>query len=525
MKDWLPRILVLLALAIILGVPFLLRPGAPAKDVRPGDANTLIILTPHNDQTRYEFSRAFNQWRKSQGLAEVHFDWRASLGTSDLRRKVLSELRKAIETDGPDARLSYDLMFGGGDYNHNLLAKPIKAKYKGKEISLAASVPAKVSDQVFAEAFPQPTIGGEPLYFRDRRWVAVAMSSFGIVYNRDVLKMLELPEPRNWPDMADPRYQGWVALADPGHSGSISTTFSLILQRMGWTEGWSTLRRVFANARYFSSTASQVPVDVSNGQAAAGMCIDFYGRFQSGAIGGSSGEGGNRVGYIAPVKQVGDRLVAMTAVTADPVSVMRGAPHEALANQFVQWLLSKPAQQLWQARRGSQYGPEKYELRRLPARRDLYNKVDAADWVDLHERPFDIASPLPPGTPNYFSYIAPISHAMAIDIQDDLRDAWRAINRLPADDPRRTKMLALFDAMPEPLDLDRAWPDEQLQRNWQSILADKFHPRHAEARKVLTDFVGALKDRWSDRDRKIQDRLEWTRFFRANYRKIVAMGQ
>jgi len=518
MKDWLPRILVLLGLAVVLGVPFLLRPASAPSERQVDRADTLIILTPHNEQTRFEFERAFNQWRREQKLAPVHFDWRASLGTSDLRRKILSELRKAIETSGPDAKLSYDLMFGGGDYNHDLLARPITGQYKGQALALSASVPANVPAQVFDAAFPEPTIGGEPLYYKDRKWIGVAMSSFGIVYNRDVLTMLNLDEPLNWTDLADPRYDGWVALADPAHSGSISTTYNLILQRMGWTEGWATLRRIYANARYFSARASQVPVDVSNGQAAAGMCIDFYGRFQAGAI------GGNRVGYVAPVKQVDGQWVAMTAVTADPVSVMRGAPHRELADQFVAWLLSRPAQHLWQARRGSEFGPQKYELRRLPARRDLYNDRDTAQWVDHAERPFDIAQPLPPGTQNYFSYVAPVTHALAIDIRDDLRAAWRAIHQAPADHPHLSAMKKLFDAMPPPLDLDRLWLDSQLRRQWRSIQADTSHPRHAEVLAILNDHSASLKKRWSDEKQKMQDRLEWTRFFRSNYRKVVELG-
>ena len=67
-------------------------------------------------------------------------------------------------------------------------------------------------------AFEQPTIGGLPLYDQKNdppQWFGTALSSFGIVYNRDVLQHLELPEPRTWSDLRDPRYRGWIVLADP----------------------------------------------------------------------------------------------------------------------------------------------------------------------------------------------------------------------------------------------------------------------------------------------------------------------
>src|SRR5690606_9298033 len=98
------------------------------------------------------------------------------------------------------------------------------------------------------------------------------------------------------------------------------------------------MRRIYANARYFTASAGKVPVDVSAGEAAAGMCIDFFGRYQAGAI------GGDRVGYVDPA--------FMTAVTADPISILRGAPNETIAHEFVRWLITPPAQRLWQARLG-----------------------------------------------------------------------------------------------------------------------------------------------------------------------------
>ncbi len=203
-------------------------------------------------------------------------------------------------------------------------------------------MPIDLPEGMLEEIYPEPAIGGEPLYHPEHRWYGAAVSSFGIIYNRDVLQMLNLPEPRTWADLQSPSYRGWVALSDPAHSGSIAATYNIILRRKGWADGWHLLRRAFANARYFTSSSSQIPVDVSAGEAAAGMCIDFYGRFQAQAI------GRNRVGYVDPKH--------MTATTADPIAMLRSAPHRELARQFIMWVLSKDAQRLWQRRVGALVG-------------------------------------------------------------------------------------------------------------------------------------------------------------------------
>src|SRR6185437_9839589 len=99
-----------------------------------------------------------------------------------------------------------DIVWGGGDnlFDHNLA---VGGYLQG--ISL--------NHDLLARAFAQPTIGGLALYDLKNnppQWFGTALSSFGIVYNRDVLHHLGLPEPKTWKDLADPKYAGWILLAD-----------------------------------------------------------------------------------------------------------------------------------------------------------------------------------------------------------------------------------------------------------------------------------------------------------------------
>ena len=607
MSEWWSRIAILLAMAFVLGVPFAFHMlGDHAAGPVEETVGRLVIYSPHNEQIRYEFSRAFNAHRIEQGNPPIEFDWRSSGGTSDLRRQVSDffqrRAREALEQHtGHVPGIEADLFFGGGAYDHDQLARRLRVTvpmnvddlrvvdpalaqlWQSNDVKLLIEVgrtynlddnwflgwtqagvevivevdvthsqtdariaawrdaglrvsfvdkarqqapllvsraaeytmaaPLEIDDAALATIFPEPTIAGEPMIHPDRLWVGAALSSFGIVYNRDMVRHLGMEhEPQTWDDMADERYFGWIALADPGHSGSIAATYEAILRRKGWTEGWASLRRIFANARYFTAAASKVPVDVAQGEAAAGMCIDFYGRFQAGAI------GGDRVDYVDPRY--------MTATTADPITILHGAPNAQLAREFVLWVLSKDGQQLWQQKLDTPGGPDRFELRRLPIRRDVYTPEAMADWTD-DVNPFDIARPMPAAMPGLFRFVAPVCHAMAIDIHDDLKAAWEAIIR-EKDPAVRASMLELFDRMPAELTL--TWPDAHLAANWATIIDQPDHPRYAQVASTLKTFTDNLAKRWRDqdgvsgKDRLLDDRLRWTGEFRENYRQIVAMS-
>lgn len=523
MREHLAKFVIVGLMLLVVGVPFLLRPqDTAATSWAEGPADKLIIYTPHNEQIRFEMEVGFNQWRESNGQSPVVFDWRASGGTSDLRKTILAQFEAKARQSREDDGIGADLFFGGGEYDHNKIAKGVTITRDGRDVTIPAAVAADLPDGLIDEAMPQLLIGGERLIHPDRLWVGTALSSFGIVYNRDLLVMLELDPPETWADLAAPEYQNWIALADPGHSGSIGATFNTVLRRTGWTEGWSMLRRVFANARYFSSSASKVPVDVSSGEAAAGMCIDFYGRTQAGAVaaagwsGDRPGQTTSRVGYADPV--VNGR--SMTATTADPITLFRGAPHRQTAEQFIAWTLSKDSQRLWQKELDAPGGPVKFELRRQPIRADLYTADEKTDWADPQIDPFPTAVPIMAGMPDFFAAVSPVAQAMAIDVHGDLVAAWRAILRTPDDHPDMPEMLRLFDLMPPALTL--TWPDTELETDWPAVVGNPDHPRHAEAAGVLSDFMERLSERGDDE--KLRDKLEWTLFFRDNYRRVADLG-
>lgn len=516
----LARLAILLVFGIVLGVPFLFR---PPEAVAPRDAAVLVVITPHNEQIRLEFATAFDQWHRKHFNQPAVIDWRQPGGTSEIRKQLNALYKKAIATGQmrPDGTLEYgtmpfDLCFGGGSYEHDQFRIGVSdVPPGGKEpVNISIAAPAGFSDAEIKAWFGDNVIGAGYLYdpgdpkknIPAQHWVGSALSGFGIVYNRDALKRLDLHEPANWPDLCDPRYSGWLALADPRASGSVETSFNSILDNFGWDEGWRILRDMCANARSFANSSPKIPLDVSAGEAAAGLSIDYYGRYQSQAVmrPGETPET-SRVGYIDPI--------GTTFIDADPITILRGGANPELARRFVRFVLSDEGQALWQfpTRTESQpLGPVNYELRRMPVRKDF---IDAhintfVDKVD----PFQLASKTP--SKGWRSAIKPMMGAFAIDIHHDLRAAWDAMHdaeKRGASPDTVAKMKSLF----------YAWPEHELTiKNADgTTTTQRLGFSEANYKTIRADWRAAESDgRWNS------IRIQYTEFFRNNYQEIVRLA-
>jgi iron(III) transport system substrate-binding protein len=99
-------------LLILLAAPFLLeQKGEPADP----DSPQLVIVTPHNEQIRWEFKRAFERWHEATFGERVQVMWSTPGGTSEIRKLLVSEYTAALEAGLPPGG-NADLLWGGGSY-------------------------------------------------------------------------------------------------------------------------------------------------------------------------------------------------------------------------------------------------------------------------------------------------------------------------------------------------------------------------------------------------------------------------
>lgn len=304
----------------------------------------LVIVSPHWEGIRYEFTRGFDAFYKKETGRTVEIEWMDVGGTSEIVRFIKSEYTRN------SGGIGIDMMFGGGSDPFIELGR------------LDLLVPYRLPDELLANL--PAMVGGYPIYDAKYRWYGATMAGFGIVYNKRVLQLVELKVPQTWEDLADPGLFSWVGAADPRKSGSAHVPFEIILQVYGWERGWQIITALGANARGFANTGSQVPKDVTTGEVAYGMAIDFYAWAQINTV------GSDMIGYTMP-----DNL---TILNPDGISILKGAPNIAVARSFIRYILSEPGQRLWMQKTGSPGGPEKFQLNRFTVLPKLYQRIDPA---------------------------------------------------------------------------------------------------------------------------------------------------
>ncbi len=252
-----------LLLAAVVALPFALR---PRDNLLAAADETLVIVSPHNEAIRTEFALGFREWYHAKTGRTARIDWRIPGGTSEIARYLAGEYQAPFENywqsrlrrpwtaavqrafadpkvqPGPDpakdteaegARRAFleadvgigiDLFFGGGSFDF---------------IQQASA--GRLVDSGFVRAHPDlfgtgpgqipPTLGGEPFYDPAGRWFGTVLSAFGICYNLDAIARTGGEPPRDWQDLAAPRFLGRVALADPNQSGSVAKAFEMIIQQ------------------------------------------------------------------------------------------------------------------------------------------------------------------------------------------------------------------------------------------------------------------------------------------------------
>lgn len=489
------RLLILFALVGTVAMPFILRPKQ-AKVERADE--TLVIITPHNEALRHEFGYGFREWYKAKTGKLVNVDWRVIGGTSEIARFLDGEYdaafklywtRKLGRSWSTEIQAGYkkpvlpsdallevkhareaflksevgcglDLFFGGGTPDF------VKQAQAGRLVD--SGIIGRHPDWFGEGAIPQ-YYSGERYWDARGLWIGAVLSNYGIVYNLDSLKRLGVSEDlRHWEDLANPRLVGEIALADPTKSSSIAKAFENIIQqqmqirlqalraanptaeaavldkqavREGWLAGLQLLQLIGANSRYFTDTSQKPPIDVAQGNSAAGICIDFYGRQQAEAISRRADK--NRLGFFAPI--------GGTVNSVDPIALFRGAENRAVAIAFMDYVLSMDGQKIWNFRPGTPGGPHRFALRRLPVRRDFYQQSDFKPFCsDPADNPYGATDQLvyrPEWTASLFREMGFIVRAISLDTHQELTQAWRAIIAagMPADALAVLQDLSLVD--------------------------------------------------------------------------------
>ncbi|MBC7659427.1 MAG: extracellular solute-binding protein [Chitinophagaceae bacterium] len=408
--------------------------------------DTLMILSPHRKSIQDEYVPAFVEYYKAKFKTDVQVDWLDQGGTSDDVRFVRAKFGSNPKTSG------VDIFWGGGTGVFvDLQKENFLAQYKLPK-ELKAQIPENAS--------------GVPLYDKTETWYASACSSFGMFYNKKIMKFDGMPEPKSFRDLAGPDYFGNISLTDPRRSGTANTMNTIILQTEGWEKGWQLLSELAGNTRTFTHSSSDPIKAVVAGDVSMAMAIDFYALAKIGDLGTEN------LGFALPT--------GSAVLDPDPIAILKGAPNRKVAERFVDYVLSVEGQKLLLLPKGVPGGPKSASLGRMSVNTEAYKETEGKRIYKLN--PFtqkgfvrlDIVK-----AAKLQRVFNDLAGAMLVDTHDDLKKAWAKI--VKSKKPDQAKILE-FGKVPVTEDeffkIAEKWDDEvfrnQTINSWVSFAKVKF---------------------------------------------------
>lgn len=427
--------------AIIAVLPFgaMLLRETPSVPAATDAEEVLLIVSPHRREVRLEYSRAFSRFMLDKHGRSVAIRWVDAGGTSNIVKDLESRFSNTPGSAG------IDLMFGGG------IEPYINGAARGWFI------PADISDGILE---PIPALcAGFPVYDPQKRWFGIAVSGFGIIYNRPLLELLKVPEPTTWEDLTTPQYFTWVGSGDPRSSGSVHMCYEIILQACGFEKGWELITKLCANVRRFGEGGGAAPRETAMAEVAAGMVIDQYAQTAIAAV------GDNRLGFVLPD--------GLTIVNPDAIGLLKGAPNKELAVVFIEFALSEEGQKILFQPSG--IDGQRHTLHRMPVLPTCYQMPNApASNPYNYKKGFTYNTAL---GGKRWQVVNKLIGKRLIDPHDKLTEAWEAVIqagcpkklleelcKAPLEEEELTTITEEWKNIDKQLELSRQWGEDASER-------------------------------------------------------------
>lgn len=197
----------------------------------------------------------------------------------------------------------------------------------------ASSYHIKLDEEGALESYSSPAAKNLPSYAvaSDSTWTGFCVLTLGIGINarRFAEKFPGKAYPKTWEDLTDSAYKGEVVLTNPVASSTAYLFVQDQLQRLGDEKGWEYLAALSKNVGQFPDSGSAPAKLVGTGEYALGISyIHALAKYKV---------QGFDVDMVAPPQSVGD---------VDCISIMKNTKNLECAKAFVDFMLSKEAQEL-----------------------------------------------------------------------------------------------------------------------------------------------------------------------------------
>jgi len=159
---------------------------------------------------------------------------------------------------------------------------------------------------------------------------AIYLGILGFGVNTERLQKLGLPVPKCWKDLTDPKYKNEIQAADPQSSGTAYTQIATFIQLWGEDDAFKYLKDLHKNVSQYTKSGNTATRNTARGEASIGIGFLHEHSLER--------EKGAPVELVVPCEGTGYEIGG--------VSVIKGARNPENAKLFVDWALSKEAQEL-----------------------------------------------------------------------------------------------------------------------------------------------------------------------------------
>lgn len=183
------------------------------------------------------------------------------------------------------------------------------------------------------EAYESPLSKALPAYAKSENntWTGFCVLTLGIGVNtsRFNQKFPNQSIPKTWEDLLNPAFKGEIVLTNPVASSTAYLFVQNQLQRLGWDDGWNYLLSLSELVGQFPDSGSAPAKLVGSGEYALGVSyLHALAKYN---------KDGFDLTLVAPPQSVGD---------VDCISIMKNTKNLSAAKKFVDFMLSKEAQEL-----------------------------------------------------------------------------------------------------------------------------------------------------------------------------------
>jgi iron(III) transport system substrate-binding protein len=242
---------------------------------------------------------------------------------TSIKESLIGAIYDAFKKKHPDVTIDYQSAGAG-----KLMAKIATERQAGKvlaDVLWTSEVPDfyNLKSENMLEKYVPSNFKEliNPFDDHDGSFTAARLGTLGIVYNTKFIKN----RPTKWDDIFGKDYNGAFGIANPVLSGTVYMSISLLVKQFGW----EFIEKMAANKSKIGKGSGQVVDDTASGELVGCIAVDYItlDKIKKGAT----------LGYAFPQEIL---------VVPSPVAIIKGTPNLSAAQKFVDFLLSKEAQEI-----------------------------------------------------------------------------------------------------------------------------------------------------------------------------------